>query len=64
MFPRLRRVSRGYCNRQRSVDVREWIFGSHPYLELFWKYVFHYIDYQAYAFQGMMVNELKYRTYD
>uniref|UniRef100_A0A0B7KSD6 ABC-2 type transporter domain-containing protein n=1 Tax=Bionectria ochroleuca TaxID=29856 RepID=A0A0B7KSD6_BIOOC len=26
-------------------------------LNPFWKYVFHYIDYQAYVFQGMMVNE-------
>lgn len=24
-------------------------------LNVFWKYVFHYIDYQAYVFQGMMV---------
>jgi hypothetical protein len=28
-----------------------------------WKYAFHYIDYQAYAFQGMMVNEFKHRIY-
>ncbi|CAI6088665.1 unnamed protein product [Clonostachys chloroleuca] len=27
-------------------------------LNPFWKYVFHYIDYQAYVFQGMMVNKL------
>lgn len=26
-------------------------------LNPFWKYVFHYIDYQAYVFQGMMVNQ-------
>lgn len=32
-------------------------------LNVFWKYVFHYIDYQAYVFQGMMVNEFKDRTY-
>lgn len=32
-------------------------------LNPFWKYVFHYIDYQAYVFQGMMVNEFKARTY-
>ncbi|KAM5356834.1 hypothetical protein ACJ41O_003480 [Fusarium nematophilum] len=32
-------------------------------LNSFWKYVFHYIDYQAYVFQGMMVNEFKHRTY-
>ncbi|RMJ25289.1 transporter [Aspergillus sp. HF37] len=32
-------------------------------LNPFWKYVFHYIDYQAYVFQGMMVNEFKDRTY-
>lgn len=32
-------------------------------LNVFWKYVFHYIDYQAYVFQGMMVNEFKSRTY-
>ncbi|KAF2459939.1 putative ATP-binding cassette transporter [Lineolata rhizophorae] len=33
-------------------------------LNAFWKYVFHYIDFQAYVFQGMMVNEFKERTYD
>lgn len=32
-------------------------------LNPFWKYVFHYIDYQAYVFQGMMVNEFANRTY-
>ena len=32
-------------------------------LNPFWKYVFHYIDYQAYVFQGMMVNEFKERVY-
>lgn len=32
-------------------------------LNPFWKYAFHYIDYQAYVFQGMMVNEFKARTY-
>ncbi|KAJ5384071.1 Aminoacyl-tRNA synthetase class 1a anticodon-binding [Penicillium concentricum] len=32
-------------------------------LNPFWKYVFHYIDYQAYVFQGMMVNEFSKRTY-
>jgi len=32
-------------------------------LNPFWKYVFHYIDYQAYVFQGMMVNEFKERIY-
>lgn len=32
-------------------------------LNVFWKYVFHYIDYQAYVFQGMMVNEFSERTY-
>jgi hypothetical protein len=35
-----------------------------PLLNVFWKYVFHYIDYQAYVFQGMMVNEFKSRVYD
>lgn len=34
-----------------------------PGLNVFWRYVFHYIDYQAYVFQGMMVNEFKSRTY-
>lgn len=29
----------------------------------FWKYLFHYIDYQAYVFQGMMVNEFQHRQY-
>jgi len=32
-------------------------------LNPFWRYVFHYIDYQAYVFQGMMVNEFAERTY-
>ncbi|CRG87425.1 ABC transporter G family member 5 [Talaromyces islandicus] len=32
-------------------------------LNPFWKYVFHYIDYQAYVFQGMMINEFKDRVY-
>ena len=32
-------------------------------LNPFWKYVFHYIDYQAYVFQGMMVNEFRDREY-
>ena len=36
---------------------------SMPVLNAFWKYVFHYIDYQAYVFQGMMVNEFKDRSY-
>jgi ABC-type multidrug transport system permease subunit len=33
-------------------------------LNPFWKYVFHYIDYQAYVFQGLMVNEFKARVFD
>jgi ABC-type multidrug transport system ATPase subunit/ABC-type multidrug transport system permease subunit len=37
---------------------------SMPVLNVFWKYVFHYIDYQAYVFQGMMVNEFAERSYD
>ncbi|KAE8354914.1 P-loop containing nucleoside triphosphate hydrolase protein [Aspergillus coremiiformis] len=32
-------------------------------LNSFWKYVFYYIDYQAYVFQGMMVNEFEKRTF-
>lgn len=32
-------------------------------LNVFYKYVFHYIDYQSYVFQGMMVNEFAHRTY-
>ncbi|KAL2820886.1 P-loop containing nucleoside triphosphate hydrolase protein [Aspergillus cavernicola] len=32
-------------------------------LNPFWKYIFHYIDYQAYVFQGMMVNEFSDRIY-
>ncbi|KAL4861518.1 hypothetical protein BDV12DRAFT_203929 [Aspergillus spectabilis] len=32
-------------------------------LNPFWNYVFHYIDYQAYVFQGMMVNEFSDRIY-
>lgn len=37
---------------------------SMPILNVFWRYAFHYIDYQAYVFQGMMVNEFKSRSYD
>ncbi len=33
-------------------------------LNVFWKYVFHYIDYQAYVFQGMLVNEFEHRLFD
>lgn len=33
-------------------------------LNVFWRYVFHYIDYQAYVFRGMMVNEFGRRTYN
>ena len=33
-------------------------------LNVFWRYVFHYIDYQAYVFQGMMVNEFESRIYE
>lgn len=36
---------------------------SMPVLNVFWKYVFHYIDYQSYVFQGMMVNEFGRRSY-
>jgi len=32
-------------------------------LNVFWRYVFHYIDYQAYVFRGMMVNEFGSRSY-
>lgn len=32
-------------------------------LNVFWRYVFHYIDYQAYVFQGMMFNEFGSRVY-
>ncbi|KAF2150300.1 putative ABC transporter [Myriangium duriaei CBS 260.36] len=33
-------------------------------LNSFWYYVFHFIDYQAYVFQGMMINEFTDRVYD
>ncbi|EUC40320.1 hypothetical protein COCMIDRAFT_9790 [Bipolaris oryzae ATCC 44560] len=33
-------------------------------LNVFWRYVFHYIDYQAYVFRGMMVNEFGKRNYE
>ncbi|OAL74377.1 hypothetical protein A7D00_2410 [Trichophyton violaceum] len=33
-------------------------------LNVFWRYVFHYIDYQTYVFQGMMVNEFSGRVFD
>ncbi|KAH0354154.1 putative ABC transporter, partial [Aureobasidium melanogenum] len=32
-------------------------------LNPFWRYVFHYIDYQSYVFEGMMVNEFASRNY-
>lgn len=32
-------------------------------LNPFWRYVFHYIDYQSWVFQGMMVNEFGSRNY-
>jgi hypothetical protein len=32
-------------------------------LNVFWRYVFHYIDYQAYVFRGMMVNKFGKRNY-
>lgn len=32
-------------------------------LNVFWRYVFHYVDYQAYVFRGMMVNEFGNRDY-
>ena len=32
-------------------------------LNVFWRYVFHYIDYQGYVFRGMMVNEFGSRNY-
>ncbi|EFQ99789.1 hypothetical protein MGYG_02802 [Nannizzia gypsea CBS 118893] len=33
-------------------------------LNVFWRYVFHYIDYQTYVFQGMMVNEFSGRVFN
>ena len=35
-----------------------------PTLNVFWKYAFHYWDYQAYVFQGMLVNEFSTRAYE
>ena len=32
-------------------------------LNPFWRYLFHYIDYQSYVFRGMMVNEFGSRNY-
>jgi ABC-type multidrug transport system permease subunit len=32
-------------------------------LNVFWRYAFHYIDYQSYVFRGMMVNEFIGRVY-
>lgn len=32
-------------------------------LNAFWRYLFHYIDYQSFVFQGMMVNEFGKRNY-
>ena len=34
-----------------------------PLLNPFYRYVFYYIDYQAYVFRGLMVNEFGYRIY-
>lgn len=34
-----------------------------PRLNVFYRYVFYYIDYQAYVFKGLMVNEFAGRTY-
>ena len=33
-------------------------------LNVFYKYVFHYWDYQKYVFEGMMINEFSERVYD
>ncbi|KAH8909854.1 P-loop containing nucleoside triphosphate hydrolase protein [Coniochaeta sp. PMI_546] len=33
-------------------------------LNVFYKYVFHYWDYQKYVFENMMINEFAYRTYE
>lgn len=33
-------------------------------LNVFWRYVFSYIDYQSYVFRGMMINEFNQRRYD
>ncbi|KAI5459845.1 P-loop containing nucleoside triphosphate hydrolase protein [Mariannaea sp. PMI_226] len=33
-------------------------------LNVFYKYVFHYWDYQKYVFEGMMINEFAHRVYD
>ncbi|KAL1844843.1 hypothetical protein VTK73DRAFT_1685 [Phialemonium thermophilum] len=33
-------------------------------LNVFYRYVFHYWDYQKYVFQNMMINEFAFRTYD
>jgi hypothetical protein len=32
-------------------------------LNVFYKYVFHYWDYQSYVFQNMLINEFSYRNY-
>ncbi|KAF1933517.1 ATP transporter [Didymella exigua CBS 183.55] len=32
-------------------------------LNVFWRYAFHYVDYQAYVFRGLMVNEFAHRAY-
>jgi ABC-type multidrug transport system ATPase subunit len=34
-----------------------------PLLNPFYRYVFYYIDYQAYVFRGLIVNEFGYRSY-
>jgi hypothetical protein len=34
-----------------------------PLLNPFYRYVFYYIDYQAYVFKGLVVNEFGYRVY-
>lgn len=37
---------------------------TQPLLNNFYRYVFHYIDYQSYVFEGMMINEFQNRVYD
>ena len=40
-------VSLPYCLRERLVDVGKRFHGPPNLLNVFWKYVFHYIDYQV-----------------
>jgi len=55
--PLLPRGLATYANPRRRATVQPTI------LNVFYKYVFHYWDYQKYVFEGMLVNEFADRNY-